>query len=135
MQQLFPRDAALSEMRVESYLGAALRDRDGKVLGILVALHSAPLEDPDSAGAILRVFANRAAAELEREAARVKLEEQSRRLEAYFESAAQGVLTVDAGGRVMQVNRALERMFGYRREEIVGQSQDVLIPRWAFAPG
>jgi signal transduction histidine kinase len=62
-------------------------------------------------------------------------DEMAGRLEAHFESAAQGILTVDASGRVTQVNRAVERMFGYGREEIVGQSRELLIAGSALASG
>lgn len=39
-----------------------------------------------------------------------------------------GILAVDAQGRVLLVNREIERMFGWSREEIVGQSIEMLLP-------
>lgn len=39
-----------------------------------------------------------------------------------------GILLVDAGGTIVLVNRELERQFGYRRDELVGQSVDILVP-------
>ena len=45
-----------------------------------------------------------------------------------IDSAANGVLIVDAGGTIMLVNRQLERQFGYSREELVGQRIDFLLP-------
>ena len=55
-----------------------------------------------------------------------------RRAEARFraavESSPSGMLMVDSAGRIVLVNRAVERMFGYRREELLGQSVDVLVP-------
>ncbi len=66
VQKLFPRDRLLSEMGVESYAGAPLRSTDGEVLGILVVMDSKPLHDPAMAEWLLRIFAARAVAELER---------------------------------------------------------------------
>jgi formate hydrogenlyase transcriptional activator len=45
-----------------------------------------------------------------------------------IEASPTGILVVDSEGRIMLVNRELERQFGYAREELVGQSVDVLVP-------
>jgi PAS domain S-box-containing protein len=45
-----------------------------------------------------------------------------------IEAAPTGVLVVDATGRIVLVNRELERQFGYGREELVGQPVDRLLP-------
>ncbi len=50
------------------------------------------------------------------------------RLRAAVESAPSGLLMVDAAGRVVLVNAEVERLFGYRREELLGQSVDILVP-------
>ncbi len=55
-----------------------------------------------------------------------------RQAEARFrvavESSPNGMMMVDAGGRIVLVNRAVERMFGYRREELLGQTVEALLP-------
>jgi PAS domain S-box-containing protein len=55
-----------------------------------------------------------------------------RRAEARFraavESSPSGMLMVDAAGHIVLVNRAVERMFGYRREALLGQSVEILVP-------
>ncbi len=46
------------------------------------------------------------------------------------EAALDAVITIDSLGRVLQFNRAAERMFGYRREHVVGRElADMIIPR------
>lgn len=50
------------------------------------------------------------------------------RLNAAVESAPCGLLMSDATGAIVLVNREVERLFGYSREELVGQSVDVLVP-------
>jgi PAS domain S-box-containing protein len=47
---------------------------------------------------------------------------------AAVESAPNGVIMVDPAGRITLVNREVERMFGYRREELLGQAVEVLVP-------
>ena len=50
---------------------------------------------------------------------------------ALFHSAPDGILVVDAGGRIVDVNREGERLFGYARTELEGQSIEILIPQEA----
>lgn len=48
--------------------------------------------------------------------------------EAFFETAPDATVIVDASGLVVRVNAQLERLFGYTREEIVGHSIETLVP-------
>ncbi len=50
------------------------------------------------------------------------------RLRAAVESAPSGLLMVDPQGRIVLVNREIERLFGYSREELMGTSVDLLVP-------
>ncbi len=50
------------------------------------------------------------------------------RLRAAVESAPSGLLMTDATGRIVLVNREVERLFGYSREELLGQLIEQLIP-------
>ena len=55
-----------------------------------------------------------------------------RRAEARFrgllEAAPDGILVVDTHGRIVIVNSQMERLFGYTREEMLGQSIELLVP-------
>ncbi|ROR32792.1 EAL domain-containing protein [Inmirania thermothiophila] len=66
VQARFPQDRLLAEMGVESYVGIPLADSTGRPLGILVGLHDAPMPPSREREPLLRIFAARAAAELER---------------------------------------------------------------------
>jgi PAS domain S-box-containing protein len=44
------------------------------------------------------------------------------------ESSPNGVVMVDRGGTIVLVNRETERLFGYTREELVGQPIERLVP-------
>ena len=48
--------------------------------------------------------------------------------EALLESATEGIILIDAGGRITVVNRAAEQMFGYPRTELLGQTLELLLP-------
>ena len=77
----FPRDVCLVDLDVESYLGVALYDSKGEVIGSLCILDRQPIPAPQRAKEILRVFAARAAAELERQRANAALERLNQALE------------------------------------------------------
>ena len=47
---------------------------------------------------------------------------------ALLESATEGIILVDAAGRITLVNRAAERMFGYPRAELLGETLEILLP-------
>ncbi len=51
------------------------------------------------------------------------------RFRMLLDSAPDGVAIVDASGRIVMVNRRTEALFGYRREQLVGQSIETLLPR------
>jgi signal transduction histidine kinase len=62
----FPEDKAAIDMGLESYLAICLRAADGTHLGHMAVLDARPMEADDDDVAAMRIFASRAAAELER---------------------------------------------------------------------
>lgn len=47
---------------------------------------------------------------------------------ALLESASDGVVLVDGHGQIVMVNRKAEHIFGYQRQELLGQKIDILVP-------
>jgi len=64
--------------------------------------------------------------------ARTQTEEALRRSEAtsraFLESASEGIVVVDTAGRILLVNAKTEEMFGYPRDELIGQAVEILVP-------
>ncbi len=85
IQQQFPQNLDRVETEVDSYLDIALRDIHGKAIGNLCILDQQPIQNLQRAEQILRVFAARAAAELERQRARTLLEQLNQDLEFTIE--------------------------------------------------
>jgi PAS domain S-box-containing protein len=46
-----------------------------------------------------------------------------------FESSPSGMVMVDRNGAIVLVNREIERLFGYSRDELLGQSIELLVPQ------
>ncbi|MEL7034256.1 MAG: PAS domain S-box protein [Cyanobacteria bacterium J06592_8] len=85
VQQMFPDDLDLVDMEAESYLGIACHDIQGETIGHLCIISKQIIQDPQRAEQILRVFAARTAAELERQRAITLLEQLNSSLEAQVE--------------------------------------------------
>ncbi len=52
----------------------------------------------------------------------------SKHLQSLMYQAPAGFLMVDEGGNIIFVNRLVEKMFNYRKEELIGQPVEILIP-------
>ncbi|HVH99109.1 MAG TPA: PAS domain S-box protein [Enhygromyxa sp.] len=51
-----------------------------------------------------------------------------REVEGLLESAPDATCVIDAAGTIVRVNAQLERMFGYARDELIGQPVEILVP-------
>jgi PAS domain S-box-containing protein len=49
-------------------------------------------------------------------------------MDTFFEAAVRGIVISGADGRIEQVNRSAEAMFGYRRDELIGRPIDLVLP-------
>jgi PAS domain S-box-containing protein len=54
--------------------------------------------------------------------------ENEARLRGVLESAVEGIVTIDERGTIQTVNPAVEKTFGYAREEMIGQNVKLLMP-------
>ena len=75
-----------------------------------------------------------AAAIEEREKRLQEQEEHLRNLQAVMMTAADGIITIDAQGRIETVNDQACRMFGYSREELLGRQISILEPAMLRTP-
>ncbi len=56
------------------------------------------------------------------------LRDSEKRAHALLEAASEGVIIIDAAGRIVMVNAKTEEMFAYGRGELLGQPLEVLVP-------
>ena len=71
VQKTFPEDRGLARMGIESYVGIPVLESEGKVVGHLAALEVEPLEARLSPEWVLKIFAARTGAEIERRRAEI----------------------------------------------------------------
>jgi PAS domain S-box-containing protein len=104
LRELFPREDQFS------YLGVPIHDSRGNVLGHLVIEDDKPMQPGPYDVDILKLFAARAGAELERKRAEAALREREQQLQALNE-------------RLVDTNRSLEAMVAARTREIEQRRQ------------
>ncbi len=102
----------------EGFVGSLLYDTDGQIVGALFAQFRGPLGEPEFAVSTLRIYAARAAAELERERSAARTREQA----ALLDKAQDAILVRDLTHRITYWNKSAERLYGWKAEEARGRS-------------
>ena len=127
LQELFPRDLVLVDWRARSYGGVPMVDSSGRVVGHLAFVHDQPLAQATQALAVMRIFAKRAVAEIERLRAERATRESEARIASIVASATDGIISYDADGRIVLANESAARTLRSTVSEIVGS------PIWRFS--
>jgi PAS domain S-box-containing protein len=123
VREKFPEDFLLQHLGIDSFAGARLLDAAGHRMGILAVMHTQALADPQLVEAILRIFARRAAAEIDRVQATEALRSSEEKLSKIYSSSPDAItLSSLAESRFLDVNEGFTRMFGYDRAEVIGRA-------------
>jgi two-component system cell cycle sensor histidine kinase/response regulator CckA len=138
VRQLFPGDNMLSQLGIEGYAAYPLTDSQGRALGLIGVMHRQPLADDRLAESMLKIFAARAAAELERERANEALRASEEQYHTIFNGSVDGLALCTPDGRIVDTNPAFCRLHGYTREELLAAESfqfvhsDSHLRCWAF---
>ena len=93
-----------------------------------------PVSGDDEIGAMARAVEQFLGDRRQLAMTRTRLEEEQQRLAAIIDNTADSIVVLQ-GGRVLQLNRAAERMFGLHSTEAAGQPGDRLIPDFDWRAG
>jgi PAS domain S-box-containing protein len=85
VQEKFPQNQLLHDLEIESYLGTALTNIQGEAIGSLCILDEKQIHDIPRIAKIIKIFAARISAELERQEAMAALHQLNVELEARVE--------------------------------------------------
>ncbi len=117
--KVFPKDPEIREAGVVSYLGMPLLDIDGTVLGHLAIIDRRPMPEEPRALALFRIFAARAAAELQRLRAEKQVREREEKLSRIVNSAMDAIVELNDEMIVTHINPAGERVFQCQADAII----------------
>ena len=122
VQQLFPDDKMLVDMGVESYIGLPLFSADAKAIGIVVVSDSKPMNNTSQMEGVLKIFAERIEAELERKLSNEIIQ----RLSLAVDQSPNIIVITNANGIIEYVNPAFTEATGYTREEALNKKPSIL---------
>ncbi|MGI9243858.1 MAG: sigma-54 interaction domain-containing protein [Verrucomicrobiales bacterium] len=120
--ELYPDDPDLGPLGAVSYMGVPLNDTDGTMLGHLAVLDNKSMPDNPRMVGLFRIFAARAAAELQRLRAERGLREREEKLTRLVGGAMDAIVELDSRLEVSLINPAAECLLGCDRETVVGTS-------------
>ncbi len=138
VRRLFHGDNMLARLGIESYAAFPLTDSQGRALGLIAVMHGQPLADDRLAESMLKIFATRAVAELERERSNEALRASEERYHTIFNGSVDGLALCTPDGRIVDANPAFCRLHGYAREELLAAESfqfvhpDSHLRCWAF---
>jgi PAS domain S-box-containing protein len=117
-----------------------VQKKDGSDLD--VRLHAAPWQDQEGGVGTIAIVEDlsairelegkllEAAAQEEQSQKKIRAEQRFREL---LEAAPDAIIEVDEEGRIFVLNQVTEKLFGYSREELLGQRVEMLVPAAARA--
>ncbi|HEX5387444.1 MAG TPA: PAS domain S-box protein [Gemmatimonadales bacterium] len=121
VNERFPGSRWIAERGITAYMGTRLCASDGRVLGLLIAMHDRAIDETGRPEALLQLFAGHAEAELERVQREAALAESEARLRAMAESSPLGIFVMDASGDCTYVNATYQRISGLTMDEARGK--------------
>ncbi|WP_324016251.1 sensor domain-containing phosphodiesterase [Aeromonas hydrophila] len=121
VQQLFPHAAVLQTWHIQAYAGIALKSAQGETVGICSVLFKRPLTNMDKVMGLLRLLAPLAGRELA-----LMLQQPAPPQPEYHDflhtmmsHAPVGIGKLDLNGKILWTNPAIEKMLGYRQNELL----------------
>ena len=118
LQALFPRDTVLVDWRAVSYCGVPLLDRSGVVMGHLAIIDDKPMWDGARSIAVMRIFAARARAEIERLRVEEALRASEQQFRDLYEEAPIAYVHEGTDSRFVSANRAALKLLGIAPEDV-----------------
>ena len=118
---LFPHSEDIKTTGAVSYLGVPLQDTNGHILGHMAVIDRRPIPEEPRVHAIFRIFAARAAAELQRLRAEAEVREREEKVGRLLSSAMDAIIELDDRLHITRVNPAAEKVFRGRAEKMAGQ--------------
>jgi PAS domain S-box-containing protein len=144
----FPSDTLLPEVGAQALIASPLEDKQGHVLGFIMALYREPVANFRAPRQLLEIFSARAASELSRKREQDELRESEQRYRAFIARNPDGMWRIEfeqpidlslpeqeqldrfyQHGYVAECNDALARMLGFdKAQQIIGRRVGEVAP-------
>jgi PAS domain S-box-containing protein len=119
VQKVFPHDRMFKRWGIEGYAAYPMNDSTGNPLGLIAVLSRRVLCDRALTESMLKIFAARAAGEVERQRTEAAWRTSEASYRAIFEATEDAISIHDLDtGALLDVNPKACEMYGYTREEM-----------------
>ncbi|MCP6757227.1 MAG: PAS domain S-box protein [Fischerella sp. CENA71] len=120
LQATFPNDSELSTMNAESFLGVPLHNSFGEIIGHLAVIDIKPMKKDPGRELIMKIFAARAGAELERKQAEAALQQSELKFRTIVEKVNDVLFVINADGVFTYISPNILNTTGFAPNEIEG---------------
>ena len=124
IQQTFPDHDLLQTLSAEGYVGIPLYDSGGNVQGVIAILSRQPLVDTQLMAEVLKIFAARASAEIERQRTEVSLRRSEERWQLAIQATNDGIYDVDLTTNTVFYSSRWKTMLGFTDRAISNTRQE-----------
>lgn len=118
VSECFNYSNTMLKLGMKDYIGQRLVNNRGEVIGVLFVMRRKVQNQNDFAISTLKIFATRAAAEIERQ----DYDQHIRNQASLLDQAQDAIVVRDMENRVQFWNKGAERMYGWTRDEVMGKS-------------
>jgi PAS domain S-box-containing protein len=122
----FPRLAFAAQAGLHSAFAFPIRGSSG-FLGVIEFFNHAILEPDQELLQLIATLGNQIGQFMDRKRVEQAVREGEAHKAAIVEAALDSIITIDHRGRVLEFNPAAEQLFGYRRDEVLGQEMAELV--------
>ena len=122
VQQAYPDDQLLIDMKVIGYVGVPLKNSQGVIYAILVSMYRDVIQNETEVTSLFMLFSGMIIKEMEKE----ELIEQLRTRNKIIEESSDAILVCDKQRNITSVNKAFTQITGYSFKEVEGKNPNIL---------
>ncbi|OUS05877.1 hypothetical protein A9Q81_03800 [Gammaproteobacteria bacterium 42_54_T18] len=111
VQVHYPQDKSLLKLGARSYFGVPMIGSKGDIVGHLALLGDKPMPNEPNGLTVLKIFASRAGAELERIYIERQLKIQQKETQKTLDTAMDCIITVDTNLKIQTINQSALKQF------------------------
>jgi len=117
---LYPEDAILAEMGIESYYGAPLITPSGEKIGLITVMNTKPMQVGRWTKSILSLFAQQLASHIERNQIEKEITASQKKLSSILENMQDVYYRTDRGGLLTMISPSGLAVLGYEIDDVLG---------------
>ncbi|MFD1292884.1 PAS domain S-box protein [Lutibacter holmesii] len=120
LQKTFSKDSFIVDNNIKSYIGFPLWNSHKEPIGLIAFMDTKPFEQVETIEILLKIIALKIEKVLENLTFETITKQKEKQLTTISNLTFEGIL-VHKNGIVVEVNQAFEKMFGYKKEELIGK--------------